>query len=471
MAARRLPRRELSPELTRLRLLATLAPIGFVVVILYLLRGPFHRQLHEYPGFLYVLAVVSMAVSGFSFVIFAVIAGLERRMQRQNRELAALNEQLAALLAVGAAASSSLHLGEMLDAALDAILAVSSADAAEVWLLRDGELLLERRHGAEPAEGPRLRVGEGLPGLAAQSGRPVVVHDLGSDPRAVAPPRAERGFESFCAFPLRRRGEVVGVLGVAAHDPRALSGGSEHRLLEGIGEQVAVAVDNARLHERVLEDAVLEERERLARELHDGLAQVLAYVNTQTIGIRRLLSLDRRAEAERQVGEMEAAARRVYSDVREAILGLRSSRGALVPSLRAYLAEYGRIAGVDLRLDADEQVERLRLPSSTEIQLVRIVQEALANVRKHAHARTATVRLRLEEGALAVEVADDGRGFDASRPRQTGWPHFGLQTMRERAAALGAGYELVSAPGEGTRVAVTLPLASLEERAHAGAAR
>ncbi len=616
MSSRR-PRRDLSPELTRLRLLATLAPIGFVVVVLYLMRGPFHRQLHEYPGFLYVLAVVSMAVSAFSFLIFAVIARLERRMHAQNRELAALNEiakgsaesldldvlldlalarvvratggdggmiclvdeetgrpgrtcvrgsfpadpdaplralvpaagavaelveepvpgaepavrtlstvlrsggqrfgvltvafsqdvppstrellrrvsaqlslavrnrllfadarrrneELAALLAVGAAASSSLHLAEMLDAALGAILAVSSAEAAEVWLLRDGELVLERRQGADPAGRTRLRVGEGLPGLAVQTGRPVVVHDLGSDPRAVSVPRGGGGFESFCAFPLRRGDEIVGVLGVAAHGRDALSEPAEHRLLEGIGEQVAVALANARLHERVLAEAVLEERERLARELHDGLAQVLAYVNTQTIAIRKLLALGRQEEAQRQVTEMGAAARRVYSDVREAILGLRSSRGALVPSLRAYLAEYERIAGIPLRLEADEEVERLRLLPSTEIQLVRIVQEALANVRKHARAESATVRLGVEDGRLAVEVEDDGRGFDAERPRRRpGWPRFGLQTMRERAAAHGAELELESVPGHGTRVAVTLPLEPVAEKEarRAGAAR
>jgi two-component system nitrate/nitrite sensor histidine kinase NarX len=112
------------------------------------------------------------------------------------------------------------------------------------------------------------------------------------------------------------------------------------------------------------------------------------------------------------------------------------------------------------------------LPPSVEIQLVRIVQEALSNVRKHARAASTTVSLEIRDHhRLAIEVVDDGRGFDLDEPVRTGWPHFGLQTMRERAQAIGGTFELWSRPGSGTRVAVQVPLESPAEVRHASPAR
>jgi two-component system nitrate/nitrite sensor histidine kinase NarX len=198
---------------------------------------------------------------------------------------------------------------------------------------------------------------------------------------------------------------------------------------------------------------------------------VLGYVNTQTLAIKKLLSSGRGEEAERQVADMETTARRVYTDVREAILGLRTSQGELLPTLRAYVADYARMTGIDGAFEVGADVEALRLPPAAEIQLVRIVQEALANVRKHAQTGHVAVRLQADGDVLALEVADDGRGFVLEQPRRTGWPHFGLQTMRERAEAIGGAFELDSAPGAGTRVRVRVPATQTREIEHAGAAR
>ncbi|MBM2821587.1 MAG: sensor signal transduction histidine kinase [Thermoleophilia bacterium] len=365
------------------------------------------------------------------------------------------------MLSVGRAASSSLRLADLLDASLDAILGVTLAGAAEVWLVESDELVLERQRGPD-VEGPRdrtrVRLGEGILGVAAQSGRPLLAHDVADEPHLKRPPLAELGFRSFCAFPLTQRGQTLGVLLVADKSSTALSCDVERRLLEGIAEQVAVAIENARLHGRVLDEAVLEERERLGHELHDGLAQTLGYVNTQTLAIKKLLASGKREEAQAEVAEMETTARQVYTDVREAILGLRTSTGGLLESIRSYVARFEGLAGIDVHLDVDEDVGTSSLPAATEIQVVRIVQEALANVRKHSHATSARVTIVVRDAELVIAVQDDGRGFRPDHQRRTGWPHFGLQTMRERAEAIGGRLELVSAPGEGTNVQVRVPL-------------
>jgi signal transduction histidine kinase len=454
-------------SLSRLKWFAIVAPLTFLVVVGYLVRGPFHHDLHAFPGYLLVLGVLTVAVSVFSYLVFGIIGRVERRMLEQN-------EQLAALLAVARAGSSSLALADVLDAALEEVLSVTSAEIGEVWLVADGqELELVRERGIEVdafRERTHLRLGEGLSGLAAESGFATVVDEVTADP-LVRARVTQAGFGSFCALPLVRRGETVGVLAVASRSPAALSRPAERRLLQGIGEQLVIAIENAQLHERVLDAAVLEERERIAHELHDGLAQVLGFVNTQTLAIEKLLSSGRTEDAGVQVVRMRDAARGAYTDVREAILGLRSAHDGLLPSLRSYLADHGRMTGVLLELKVGPGVEHLRLPPAAEIQLIRIVQEALTNVRKHARAASSSVSLDVQEETLAVEVVDDGRGFDLDQPVRTGWPRFGVQTMRERAQAIGGTFELWSTPGSGTRVTVHVPVQVRTRVRHASPAR
>ena len=455
-------------SLARLRWLSIVVPVALLVAFAILLRSPFHDFLHEFPGVLVLVGILAVGVTIFAFAIFNAIGRLEQRILQRN-------DELAALLAVSQATASAVELAEMLDKALDAVLGVTPADTAEIWLLTEqGELTLERQRGIGvdvPRTRDRLGPGEGLSGLAVQQGSAVVVHDPASDPRFLSRELAELGLQTFCAMPLRHRGEIVGVLAVASHDRSAFGDESELRLLEGIGEQMAVAIENARLLNRVLDRAMLEERERIARDLHDGLAQVLGYINMQALAIKKHLASGRPEEARELVGTMEEAARHVYGDIREEIMGLRVARNGLAPSLRAYLSGFGRMAGVVPEVRISAAAEALRLPGATEIQLLRIAQEALSNVRKHAGAGSATVSLELAGDALRLEVADDGRGFDPGSPARTGWPRFGLQTMRERADAVGGSFELSSSPGAGTRIVVRVPAADLGEVAYARAAR
>ncbi len=439
-----------------------------LVVFTGLLREQFHSTLHEFPEVLILVGILAAGAAVFSFAIFGAIGRLEQRIVQRN-------DELAALLAVGQAAASAVELSEMFDKALDAILGVTPADTAEIWLMTDeGELALERQRGIGvevPRARNRLAPGEGLAGLAAQRGSAVLVHDPASDPRFLSREIAELGLQTYCALPLRHRGEIVGVLAVAGRERSAFADEAELRLLEGIGEQMAVAIENARLLGRVLDRTALEERERIARDLHDGLAQVLGYINTQALAIKKHLASGRPEEARELVGSLEEAARHVYGDIREEIMGLRAARQGLVPSLRTYLAGYGRLAGVVPDVRITDAAAALRLPGATEIQLLRIIQEALSNVRKHAGAHSATVSLELAGDELRLEVADNGRGFDPANPARTGWPRFGLQTMRERAHAVGGRFELSSTPGAGTRIVVSVPVTEGTEVSYASSAR
>jgi len=236
-------------------------------------------------------------------------------------------------------------------------------------------------------------------------------------------------------------------------------------------ELTALLAENVRLHEQVLDRAVLEERERIARELHDGLAQVLGYINTQTLAVKKLLQSRRIEEAIGELGAMGTVSRDVYADVREAIVGLRAVPKGLVPAIREYLTRLPHPTGCTIELRALGDVDGVELAPATEIQLVRIVQEALSNVRKHAAASHVDVIVEAHDGKIVVEVVDDGSGFDPQQLDRTGWPRLGIQTMRERALAIGGSCDVVSALGSGTRVLVRVPMPNQKEAVRAGAAR
>ncbi|MDO8577724.1 MAG: sensor histidine kinase [Dehalococcoidales bacterium] len=227
----------------------------------------------------------------------------------------------------------------------------------------------------------------------------------------------------------------------------------------------------SRLQNRITQDnrdsAVIQERERTAREMHDGMAQLLGYINTQTIAVRKLLSDNRFAEAREELTKIENIARGLYADVREGILGLRipaDSRDGLVKTMREYAASYTEMSGIRIEIEALAGIELSDLSPSSEIQLTRIVQEALTNVRKHSKATNAVVTFARCGNELSLTITDNGRGFDMTHLPPREWPRFGLQTMKERAQAVGGGFEIHTAPGKGCSILVRVPFSGEKSR-------
>jgi signal transduction histidine kinase len=207
--------------------------------------------------------------------------------------------------------------------------------------------------------------------------------------------------------------------------------------------------------------AITEERERIGRELHDGMAQILGYVNTKAMATRLLVKNRQWEAAEVNLRQLEEAARNLLVDVRSAILGLRLtglSEAGLPAMLGDFTSQYSLLTGLPVELEIAPGVNDVTLPADVELQLLRIVQEALANVRKHAEATHAEVSLRADNGFLELTITDDGQGFDPNNLTQNERAHFGLSTLRERAEAIGALLTLDSCPGSGTCVFVRLPL-------------
>lgn len=397
--------------------------------------------------------------------LFRQFDRLTATLTEQAHELEVRSNSTAALQRVGLVVSALRDLDRILDTVAEQGRLLLGGEVAILCLASDEGVLAPRaRSGPHeafhsgPASCPHPDGRDGVcPLLSATIG-----HEAGTTASAPLCRFVDPAFlGSAVAVPLRVGERVLGTLAVASRGPRRF-GALELATLESLANVAAIAIDNARLYRRVRELGMVEERNRIARELHDGLAQVLAYVGTKSEAAISLLDSGRPVEARAQLVELGSAARSVYVDLREAILGLSTplepGRG-VVPAIRDYAGRYAEAAKLPTQVIATPDAEATRLAPAAEAQALRILQEALTNVRKHAAARRVVVEARRDGDEFLVEVRDDGQGFDPASVPESDWPHFGIATMRERAASVGGSLEIASGPGSGTVVRLRLPIA------------
>ncbi len=228
------------------------------------------------------------------------------------------------------------------------------------------------------------------------------------------------------------------------------------RAVNAMADGLAQALEKQQARHNDRQRAIGRERERIARELHDGLSQLLGYVNTKAMAVRLLLQSGQAEQAARHLEQLEEAARGVSLDVRQAILDLKAAshgEGDLKAILRRLVDDSARLTGLPVQLEA-EGLEGLHLPSEAEVHLIRIIQEALTNAWRHAQATRVEIRAQRENGSLVLQVRDNGRGFPEAGVVPFRPNHYGLAMMRERAEEIGAELEIHSLPGDGTTVCV-----------------
>jgi signal transduction histidine kinase len=372
----------------------------------------------------------------------------------------------------------SLKLQDVLRALVEVVTDVLGADKASVlvWDATHEHLIVGAARGYAPETLARLTFnpGEGIAGRVAVSGEPLLVNDARSDPRTA--PRinaitAPEEIRSYACVPIVLKGEVFGVFSVNYYQPQAFDD-EDLRPLEALAQRAAVAIQNAELYERAQHAAVLEERQRLARELHDAVTQTLFSASLIAEVLPRLWDRDQ-TQVRPRLEELRRLCRGALAEMRTLLVELRPAAladmqlGDLLRQLAEATTSRGSVL-VEVELDGEPP----RLPPELNVGLYRLAQEALNNVSRHADARHAWVRLRSQADWLDLQVRDDGCGFNPD-PALIPPGHFGMRIMRERADALDLTLEVESQVGIGTTVRIawrtsSQPSAISHQQARAG---
>ena len=370
--------------------------------------------------------------------------------------------------AVGAVAGE-LDVETVLQRIVDRVRSLVGAQYAALGIV-DDQRRIERfiTSGISAEERARLGPlpeGHGLLGLIITEGRSLRVPDIGSHPASSGFPAHHPPMRTLLGVPVRIKGRIIGNFYLTDKEAAAEFSDDDQRLIELFAQHAGIAIENARLHEAVGRLAVIEERDRIGKDLHDGIIQSMYAVSLSLEDMPEIMEEDP-AEARARVDRAIDSLQDTIRDLRGFIFGLRPElvdRTDLVGLLVALTEQLHQNGLVEVVLDLpDGLVEPL---AYVRAELLQIARESLSNVARHARATKATVRLAREGTDLVLEVHDNGRGFEPMATPPHG--HYGLANMHDRATALHGDLVVDSAPGSGTRIIVRIPVAGYGERARA----
>jgi signal transduction histidine kinase len=348
---------------------------------------------------------------------------------------------------------------DMLQVIVDRVRPLVGARYAALGIVRpDGVIERFITSGLDPdgrrAIGPLPR-GHGILGLIIRENSSFRIPDIATDPRRYGFPPNHPPMHSFLGVPVTVKGRSVGNLYLTEKAGAEEFSAADQRLVESFAVHAGIAIENARLHEQVQRLAIVDERERISKDLHDGIIQNLYAVGLSLEDVQEQLAEDP-AEVERRVERAIDSIHLTIRDIRNFIFGLRPELlggTTLVDGLVAIVDEFRHNSMVDVELDFSEllgEPDEVATPH-----LLGVVNEALSNIARHSGATRATVRASTaDDGAVSLAVADNGHGFDPATAVSLG--HQGLDNMRSRCATIGATMEIESS-SSGTTVEIRLP--------------
>lgn len=367
-----------------------------------------------------------------------------------------------ALEAASRAISSELDLDRVLQLIADSVRRLVDARYAALGIVGDdGRIERFITSGISPevraAIGP-LPEGHGLLGTIIRDGVTLRIPDIAKHPETFGFPPNHPPMHSLLGVPVRVDGRPIGNFYLTEKQGATAFSQDDEDLVELFALHAAIAIQHARLHARVRELALVDERLRISRDLHDGIIQSIYAVSLSLEEVAELIGQDAGQAADRVDRAIDRLNATIL-DLRTFIAGLAGSpdRPSLAEALEAAAAEV--VGQADLEFSMDLEIDDAvaeRLAPEIQHELVQVAREALSNVVRHSGARRASLRLAIDGGDLVLAIEDDGQGFDPAV--RIGQGHFGLPNIRDRAVTIGGGALIESAPGTGTRIIVRLPI-------------
>jgi signal transduction histidine kinase len=368
--------------------------------------------------------------------------------------------QMAALDDASRAIAGVLSLTQVLQLIVDRVRGLARAEYAALGTVDErGDIKQFFTSGLTRTERTRIGAlphGRGLLGLIIRDGRSIRIDDISSDPRRSGFPANHPAMRTFLGVPVTVKGRSVGNLYLTNKLNGAPFSGNDQRIVETFALHAGIAIENASLHEDVQRLAVVEERDRIGRDLHDSIIQNLYAVGLSLEDVPELmdeLPAEAKARVERAIDSLHEA----IGEMRTFIFGLRPElldQADLATGLATLADELRVNTMLDVRLELDGW-EPTALSPDRSVEVLQIAREALSNVARHAGATMVDISLSRDGSALRLRIADNGVGFPPDAPRAA--THQGLANMRERASALGAHLLLTSREGAGTDVELRVP--------------
>jgi two-component system, NarL family, nitrate/nitrite sensor histidine kinase NarX len=384
---------------------------------------------------------------------------LESKVREKTERLEAQHARLTALYESAAFVARAETLDVLAQGIARQVRQVAGADASAVrwsdeanlkYLLLASDCLPHAMADEEQC----IATGDCLCGQPQRSAMTRVIPIAPDSPSSTLGRCARAGFETVISVPVRLHERMVGELSLFYRQAKQL-GDDDRALLETMASHLAGAIEGLRAAALRRETAVAEERSFIARELHDSIAQGLAFLKIQLSLLRSDIQSGQTARIEKTLGELDAGVHDSLGDVRELLVHFRTRTNSedIAPALKTTLQKFEHQTGLATHLDIEG--DGLPLPADVQVQVLHVVQEALSNVRKHARAHAVWVEVQ-QTPQWRVEVRDDGCGFDTEHASPDEM-HVGLRIMRERAHNIGATVEVASVPGSGTCVVLRLP--------------
>ncbi len=385
---------------------------------------------------------------------------MNQQVRNQTVRLARKTQSLDILYEIATSLNKSLSLDELLDGFLDTLMDLVDARAGTVRLLTaENQTRIVASRGLNPKIVDKDRTMDASRchcGWAATDGKIKIQQGTHLCTQLMEQPYLERECSEFVVVPIQYQGHVLGVYNLFLDKPLASLGEDARDLLVSIGRHLGLAIEKARLDHDARRLAIMEERQMLGSELHDSLAQSLVGMRLQIKMLGETLYKHDVRTAQNEVRRLRVAVEEAHLSLRELLSDFRlkiDERG-LIPAIGNMVERTMEETGISIFFQNDCQ--NLDLSPTQEIQVFRIIQEALTNIRKHSQARNARILLsgNSAKGVYTVLIEDDGLGM---APAEAGMPgeHFGLSIMRERAERVPGELSIESEPGEGTRVMLT----------------
>lgn len=440
-------------EITRLwRQLGVWLPVAFVAAVSAVAVLALGRVLSDVEVVLAITATTAVGAALFSFVAFRVLGHAQRQSEQRVRHLAAVNEASLAL-------ASELDVASVLQRVVDLSRMVTVARYGALAMLDEsgqiGKFITSGISQEERDQLGALPEGKGLLGAVIREGKTLRVDRITEDSRSSGFPPNHPEMNSFIGLPIVYEGRILGDLYLTDKDGGEPFTRQDEEMLRTFAAHAAIAIENARLYQHVQDLAVLEERDRIGMDLHDGVIQSL-YATGLTL--------------ENCLEDLADDAEQVPAQLQKAIHHLNQT----IADIRSYIFNLrpAVLAGTDLAGAVGSLLQELKVNALLDVQLIEesgacrglsdgqidalfhVARESLTNVRRHAQASSVRARLEQKDGVFRMTIADDGVGFD---PSKTGGGQ-GLPNMRERIAALGGELKIRRVDGTGTELAIEVPL-------------